>query len=226
MDERQEQAERIAASRSGLAFYAFVRRSTRLVLFPWFRVRIVGREHLDTEGRLILAPVHRSNLDALLINSAGNRRVRSLAKESLFAGRVLMWIMAALGGIPVRRGAADRESMRTTQELLEGGDPVLVFPEGTRQTGNRVCDLFDGATFLAARTGARVVPVGIAGTEAALPPGKRFPRRTRIAIVVAPPLDPPVGEGQRLSVPQRREFTARLADELQTCLDEANALVT
>jgi len=221
---RQERAERVATSRGGRLFYRLFHLFIRVVLFRYFRVRRRGAEHLATPGPLILAPVHRSNLDAPLVAGMASRSTRALGKESLFKAGPLGWIMCSLGGFPVHRGAADRQSMRVAEQLLADGAALFVFPEGSRQSGDEVADIFDGPAFLAARTGAKVVPIGIAGTEAAMPPGSRFPRRGRCAVVVGEPMDPPdTGGGGRLSMSQRKAYTEALRANLQRVFDEAQA---
>ena len=220
-DGPQTKSIAIANSRAGRAVYELARFLITNVLYRWFRLVHRGQANLDVEGPLILAPVHRSNLDAPLLAALTARRTKALGKESLFAVRGVGWIMSALGGFPVSRGAADREALRAAQELLEAGEAVIVFPEGTRQTGQEVAEVFDGAAFLAARTGAKVIPVGIAGTEAAMPPGARIPRRSKVAIVVDEAMDPPTVAGKRLSLSERRAYTAHLQDRLQRVFDEA-----
>lgn len=220
-DDARARAIEIGESRAGRAFYRMVGVLIRLILFRYFRVRHRGSHHLETPGPLILAPVHRSNLDAPLLGGLSRRPTKSLAKQSLFARRPVAWVMSALGGFPVNRGAADREALRAAQTLLESGASMIVFPEGTRQEGPAVGEVYDGAAFLAARTGARVVPIGIAGTEAAMPSGARFPRRTRVSIVVGVPLDPPTSETGKVPLSARRAFTETLATALQAVFDEA-----
>ncbi len=219
--ERQERALRTAERLPGRAVYRLVRALLRLVAFRWFRLRHRGAEHLDTPGPVIVAPVHRSNLDAPLVAALGSRRMRALAKDSLFSVRPFAWFIAALGAFPVRRGTADREAVRAARRLLEAGEELIVFPEGTRQQGPTVTGVFDGTAYLAAKTGAVVVPVGIAGTDEALPPGARRPRRVRVAIVVGEPLEPPTG---RVTRPALRSFSARVGERLQAVFDEARAL--
>lgn len=220
-DGPQARALEIAASRPGAFVYGTARVLITNILYRLFRLVARGTEHLDTEGPLVIAPVHRSNLDAPLVAALAKRPYKSLAKESLFSPAPLGWVMSALGGFPVERGAADREALKAAQGLLEAGEAIIVFPEGTRQTGNRVGEAYDGPAFLAARTGAKVVPVGIAGTEAAMPPGAKLPRRSKVAIVVGEPIDPPDTGGKRLSLSKRREYTAELSARLQDVFDEA-----
>ena len=222
MEDLQQRAQRIAAKRSSMWVYRSVRRTIMTVLYPYFRVQRRGREHLDIEGPVIVAPVHRSNLDTPLLSGMSRRRLRALSKESLFTNRWFGAFLAALGAFPVRRGVADLEAMREAIKMLEAGEQMVVFPEGTRQTGTRVGEVFDGMSYLASRTGAAIVPVGISGTEAAMSTGTRLPRPVRVAMVAGPPIRPPEG---RMSRPQMSRFSEMVRERLQEVFDEAQALV-
>ena len=222
MEDLQQRAQRISARRSSMWVYRSVRRTIMTVLYPYFRVQRRGREHLDISGPVIVAPVHRSNLDTPLLSGMSRRRLRALSKESLFSNRLFGAFLAALGAFPVRRGVADREAMREAVRMLDAGEQVVVFPEGTRQTGPRVETVFDGVSYLASRTGAAVVPIGIAGTEAAMATGTRLPRPVRVAMVAGPPIRPPAG---RMSRPQMSRFSETVREHLQSVFDEAQALV-
>ncbi|MCP3990450.1 MAG: 1-acyl-sn-glycerol-3-phosphate acyltransferase, partial [Actinomycetia bacterium] len=186
--ELRRQALRRGDRRSSLVFYRFVRASIALILNPWLRLSSQNAEILDRPGATILAPVHRSHLDSALIATQTRRRIRALGKQSLFTTPGVSWVCAALGAIPVKRGQADRDALAAARALLDRGETMIVFPEGGRKYGNEVCDLFDGAAWLSARTGAPVVPIGVAGTEQALPQGAKFVYRSRVEIVVGEPL--------------------------------------
>jgi 1-acyl-sn-glycerol-3-phosphate acyltransferase len=98
-----------------------------------------------------------------------------------------------------------------------------MFPEGTRRSGPLVESLFDGAAYVATRAGVPIVPVGIGGSEDAMPRGARLIRPVRVTMVVGRPLYPePVGTG-RASRRAVRLLTDRLAKELQALYDEAQA---
>ena len=222
MEDLQQRAQRIAAKRSSMWVYRSVRRTIMTVLYPYFRVQRRGREHLDIEGPVIVAPVHRSNLDTPLLSGMSRRRLRALSKESLFSNRLFGAFLAALGAFPVRRGVADREAMREAIKMLEAGEQMVVFPEGTRQMGTQVGEVFDGMSYLASRTGAAIVPVGISGTEAAMSTGTRLPRPVRVAMVAGPPIRPPEG---RMTRPQMSRFSEMVRERLQEAFDEAQALV-
>lgn len=211
--------------RSSLAFYRVARGFLRRVVNPYLRVRSANTEVLDLPGATVLAPVHRSHLDSALLATLSSRRIRALGKESLFTTPGVSWVCAALGAIPVRRGEADKDALTAAKLLLDAGETMIVFPEGGRQQGSEVTELFDGAAWLAGKTGARVIPVGIAGTGDAMPEGARWIRRSTVAIVPGPPMEPPVGaNGKRVSRAELQEFTARLAVELQQVQDRAEAL--
>ncbi|MEM9519587.1 MAG: lysophospholipid acyltransferase family protein [Actinomycetota bacterium] len=225
MSEREaksiEWAIKVQASRAGGVFYYVVRSVLRWTLMRWLRVTVEGREHLALDGPVILAPVHRSNLDSVLVACTATRRIRAIGKESLFIHPAFAWVNAALGAIPVRRGEADRQAMKASQEIIGDGAMMIVFPEGTRQTGSQVQGVFDGTTYLAQKTGAPIIPIGIGGTEAAMASGSKGIRRVRCSVVIGPPIAAPVG---RLSQPQRREFSENVVVELQTAFNRAQAL--
>jgi len=217
-----EWAIRIGNQRTSLGFYRAVRLFIRIVIFRWVRTEVHGAEHLELEGPVIIAPVHRSNLDAPLVAASCSRRMRALAKQSLFVNPVSAWVCAALGAIPLRRGEADRDAMRSARAILDDGEMMIVFPEGTRQRGDRVAGVFDGMSYLASKTGATIVPVGIGGTERALPSGAKFLHRCRTAVVVGEPIPAPAG---RLSRPALTAFSELVGVRLQEAFDEANRLV-
>ena len=223
----QDRVQRIARRPSSRWAYRAARRTVLTTLYPYLRVQRQGAEHLDAEGPLIVAPVHRSNLDAPLVSVAGRRPTRFLAKQSLFDNRWFGGLIAALGAFPVRRGGADREALRISAEILAAGQKLLVFPEGGRGSGPKVQGVFDGVSWLAAKTGAAVVPVGVAGTEAAMPPGARLPRRVPVAIVVGPPVPPPEAppDARRVSRRERSGYSQTVADRLQSAFDQAQSLI-
>jgi len=191
----------------------------------WFRFRVVGKQNLPAEEAYILAPVHRSYLDTPVGGMVTARRQRFLGKESLWRNRAAGRFLTIVGGFPVERGTADRAALRACQEVLERGEPMVMFPEGTRQHGPVVDpDLMHaGPAFVAARAGVPIVPLGIAGTDHAMPGGSMLIRPVRVVMVVGEPIRPPEMDGR---IPRRMvdELTERLRVGLQGCFDEAQRL--
>lgn len=232
--ELQSRVVHIAGKRWSRWIYSCARLIIKVTLFPYFKVQTKGVEHLNMGGPVILAPVHRSNLDAPMIGGAGKRRFRSLAKESLFPNSLATTFMASLGAFPVRRGVADRESIRSAVRILKSGEQMLIFPEGSRKTGTKIVDIYDGVAYLACKTGAAVVPVGVAGTESAMATGSLLPQRKRVAVVAGAPIWPPTqaDQARQAVVPVRRvnrtviaEFTETITERMQEVFDEAQAMI-
>jgi 1-acyl-sn-glycerol-3-phosphate acyltransferase len=180
----------------------------------FFRPRVLGRENIPLTGPVLIAPIHRSNVDFAFTLFISPRKVFFMAKDSLFKVPILGGLLIRLGAFPVRRGTADRESLGAAEEVLRQGQALVLFPEGTRKEGLQVHTLHDGAMFIAARTGATVVPVGIGGSERAMPHGARFPRPTRIRIIVGKPIVPPSSEGR-----VARSAVAAKSEELRVELE-------
>lgn len=208
-----------------------------------FRLCVEGRENLPVPGPYLLAPVHRSNIDFLLVSTVTRQRVRFMGKESLWNVAALGHLIGSLGAFPVRRDKVDRDALRRCIDMLANGEPLTIFPEGTRQTGPVVQELFEGVAYVAARAGVPVVPVGIAGSEAAMPKGARLIRPVKIHLVLGHPLwvptqlaaepgregdEPgPPGKPPRQQRPSRvsrselRQRTDQLRVELQEVFDRA-----
>ena len=206
-----------------MILYRIVRRVFWVATRLMWRVTFEGTENVPEEGPFILAPLHRSNIDFAMMSLVTRRKMRFMGKDSLWKVRWFGWFLTTLGAYPVRRGVADRESMRSTIDILKGGEPLVLFPEGTRRSGPTVEDLYDGAAYVATRAGVPLVPVGIGGSEGALPKGSRLPRPVKVHVVVGPPIaPPPIPEGRRN--PSRRavhQLTLELQAELQRLFDLA-----
>ncbi|MGI8755906.1 MAG: lysophospholipid acyltransferase family protein [Acidimicrobiales bacterium] len=209
-------------TRFELGLYGFVRGALLGACRLWFRVRASGLENVPDEGAFILAPVHRSNLDFALVLITTKRRLRFLAKDSLWKGQGF-WakLFTALGAIPVARGSADREALRTCIEVIEAGEALVMFPEGTRQLGPAVQHCYDGPAFVQGRTGVPIVPVGIGGSEAAMPKGTKVPKPHKVRVVIGPPLPASDAVGPKARRSAIRNRTVELHDGIQDLFDRA-----
>jgi 1-acyl-sn-glycerol-3-phosphate acyltransferase len=158
----------------------------RAILVPAFlvylRMQRIGREHLPRSGPLLLASNHRSFLDPFVIGMLVRRPVYYMAKRELFEKRWQAWVLNALGAFPVDRGAGDREAMETARAILERGDCVVLFPEGTRVRGGPLGEPRRGVGRLALETGAPVAPVAVIGTEDVRRGWRIRPRKVRVRV--------------------------------------------
>ncbi len=194
----------------------------------WFRYEVHGRENLPKGGAFILSPNHRSNLDTPLLPVIRRDPIRFMGKDSLWqVNRFSSWFLTTLGGFPVDRDNADRAALRAAEEIIERGETLVMFPEGTRRDGPVVLaeNMFDGPSFVSGRQQVPIVPVGIAGTEDAMPVGKKFVRPVKLIFVIGDPVPPPeANENGR--VPRRavKEHTDLLRERIQAVFDEAKAL--
>src|SRR5437764_2398596 len=146
----------------------------------YFRMSRIGREHIPTEGPLILAANHRSFLDPFVIATMVRRPMYYVAKKELFMRRWQAWFLNALGAFPVDRGAGDGQMIDTAKAILARGDIVLIFPEGTRIRPGSLGNPKRGVGRLALETGAPVVPVAVIGTEDVRKGWRIRPRKVRI----------------------------------------------
>ncbi len=193
-------------------------------LWAWFRPKVTGAEHVPESGPVILAPVHRSFADFGFAAFCTERKLFFMTKDEMWENRWLGKLLLSVGAFPVHRESADREALQRAEEVLRKGQVLVLFPEGTRREGPLVEDLMEGAAFLSARTGAPIVPVGIGGSDLAMPKGSVVPKPRTIQIVVGPALPPPARTGGgRVSRSAVHATTEALVPRLQAVYDEARA---
>jgi 1-acyl-sn-glycerol-3-phosphate acyltransferase len=215
---------KLRTSRLALAWYAFARGVVELVCRLYWRVEVRGKENVPRSGPYVIAPVHRSNIDTLLAGCLTHRRIRFMGKDSLWKYRWSGALFSSLGAFPVHRGTPDREALRMCEAALAGGEPVVLFPEGTRQSGPVVQPLYEGAAFVAARARVPILPVGIGGSEWAMPKGSKRIRLVKVVMVVGEPIPAPERpEGGRVSRKAVAEVSQRLHSTLQDLFDQGLA---
>jgi 1-acyl-sn-glycerol-3-phosphate acyltransferase len=163
-----------------VTFYGFAKFVVGTIFRAGFRYRVVGAENVPLTGGLIVAANHISNLDPPLLGVSMPRPVSYMAKKELFAMPLLKQMLPHLHAFPVDRQAGGTAALRAALRMLKEGRCVGIFPEGGRNvTGTN--EEKAGAAFLAAASGAPVVPAAIVGTRKLRPFG-------RVSVVFGEPM--------------------------------------
>jgi 1-acyl-sn-glycerol-3-phosphate acyltransferase len=152
-----------------------------------FGMRVEGREHLLTEGAVLVASNHQSYLDPPLIGNLYQTEMVYLARKTLFKG-FFRWLYGQWNAIPVDQDRPDMASLKTIIRKLKDGNRVLVFPEGSRTLDGSLGEAAPGIGLIAAKSGAPIQPVRIRGANEALPRGSGRIRFARISVHIGPPI--------------------------------------
>ena len=187
----------------------------------WFRVSVSGREHLPRSGPYIIAPVHRSNIDTPLSSFVTPRRVRFMGKDSLWKQKQIGAFLSLLGGFPVSRGTADLEALKRCVSVLDAGEPLVMFPEGTRQSGPTLHPLFEGPAYVALKRGVPIVPVGIGGSERVMRKGSKMIWPHKCHVTIGEAISVEHGGSGRVDRERMTQITSELAARLQVVFDDA-----
>ncbi|MCP5543169.1 MAG: 1-acyl-sn-glycerol-3-phosphate acyltransferase [Akkermansiaceae bacterium] len=180
-----------------------------------FGMRVIGREHLITEGPVLVASNHQSFLDPPLIGNLYQDQMIYLARKTLFRG-FGAWLYPKWDAIPVDQDRPDMASLKAIIRRLREGRRVLVFPEGARTMDGKLGEAAPGIGLIAAKSGAVIQPVRISGAREALPRGSARIRLARITVAVGPPirLSP-----QEAAAKSKDEYTA-IARRIMAAIEE------
>ena len=132
-------------------------------------MRLDGRERIPGAGPYIVVSNHIDWKDPPAIELLFKVAIRFMAKTEAFDMPLLGGLLRGIGCFPVRRGQADRRALETCLDVLRAGNPLGYFPEGTRSRDGKLRRAHPGIAFLASRSGATIVPVGVTGTRGARP---------------------------------------------------------
>ncbi|MDR3136083.1 MAG: 1-acyl-sn-glycerol-3-phosphate acyltransferase [Coriobacteriales bacterium] len=181
-----------------------------LVLPLLFRPRIEGthqlRAHPDLSAGFILAGNHRSYLDPLFVMLALRPRpVRFISKEEFFKLPVIRRLAAWIGAYPVKRGSADMQVIKRSVAMLQRGELVGIFPEGSRGRAGETRQIHSGLGLIAYLSKAPVVPFRLWNTEAISPPGTRLWRFPTVKLAFGQPLSINDARYQHLNKSERLE---------------------
>ncbi|MBM4060942.1 MAG: 1-acyl-sn-glycerol-3-phosphate acyltransferase [Planctomycetes bacterium] len=163
-------------------FWAVVGALLRL----WFGLRVEGA--LPGPGACVLAANHASYLDPIVLGAVVRRRIVFLMTATFWRSRWFGWFCRWNRAIPLAASGGNREALRAARSVLQQGRVVGVFPEGGLSRDGLPMLGNPGAVALVLAEGVPIVPVGITGAAAALPPGAAWPRPRRITIRFGAPI--------------------------------------
>src|SRR3954468_7827909 len=154
----------------------------------FFRLRVIHRERMIQSGPVILAMNHQSYLDPPLAGTTCDRPIYFLARRTLLDVPLLGWVLPKVNVIPVNQEGVDRSAIKAVIRVVQAGNGVLVFPEGSRTLDGNLQAGEPGLGFVIAKTLAPVVPMRIFGAREALPRGGGRLRLKPITVVVGEPI--------------------------------------
>jgi 1-acyl-sn-glycerol-3-phosphate acyltransferase len=135
------------------------------------RYEVVGREHVPASGGAIVVSNHLNAADPPMIQRALPRYVVFMAKKEMIDAPIIGLLFRAWGTFPVRRGEPDLGAVRAACRVVERGEMLMMFPEGTRSRSGRLGAGHPGTALIAQRTNAPILPIAITGTEGIKWPG-------------------------------------------------------
>ena len=199
-------------------FYRCARLVVSLILLIWTRKQVVGLENVPKRGPVILASNHVSMLDPGLLPVLVPRRIVYMGKAELWQTPIIGPLYGLAGFIPVRRFEADLAAIRKAEKALRQDQVLGMFPEGTRSGKPGLGKGQPGTAMIALRTGAPIVPVGVAGTEGVTTLPRFFFRLTRVRVVFGKPFALP--KTRRLNAELVEQCTERIMKEIAVLLPE------
>ena len=167
---------------------------SQVIIFPiyklLFRGILIGRENIPKRGSFILVSNHGSLLDPPLLGHALGRNISFMAKSELFSVPLLGFIIKSCGAYPVKRGIADKTTIKIACEKLSNDNSIGIFIDGTRQKDGRVNKPKKGAALLAFKNQKLLLPVAIINSHRLVRLRFFIPIFTKIIIKVGKPINP------------------------------------
>jgi 1-acyl-sn-glycerol-3-phosphate acyltransferase len=182
------------------------------ILSAFFRLamklEVDGLDNLPKDGGVVVAANHLTSFDIFPLQIALPRPIFYMGKAELFKNPLVHFLFRNMGAFPVYRGERDEWAIAHAQQVLEAGQVLGMFPEGTRSHGHGLRVAKTGAARLAIATNSPVVPVAVDGSQRFF---RRFPHRTRVMVRICEPVHP---EPDEMPLELTDRFMFRLAQNL------------
>lgn len=157
----------------------------------FMKLEVQGAENLPSDGAVVLTANHVTNFDVIPMQLSIPRPIFFMGKASLFKIPLFEAAIRDLGAFPVYRGEKDEWALRHAARVLENGQVLGMFPEGTRSKGRGLSVAKTGSARLALDANCPIVSMAVVGTDNFF---KHFPRRNHVTIKLLPPILPKPGE--------------------------------
>lgn len=194
-----------------MSLYKVAKSVVSLIFYPLYRIRVIGKENVPKDGPVIICSNHISNLDPPVVGITSPRDIYFMAKGELFDKPILGKLLRGIQAFPVKRGMRDRNALRTGLKILEEGNTLGLFPEGTRSKTNDLGKPLAGAGFFALRSDAVIIPCAIIG------PYK--PGRT-LTVIYGKPMDIASYRAEKTSA---KETAEAIMSEIKFLLENYNS---
>ncbi len=142
-------------------FYRILVVIVRIFLFPFYRIKVHGKENIPDKTNIIACANHSSNLDPFLLAISLPMKFNFMAKKELFEIPVIRNILKAVGAFPINRQGSDLKALRYAIGLIKDGETLGIFPEGTRVKEISRDNMHEGVGFIALKSKADILPIEI-----------------------------------------------------------------
>ena len=139
-------------------FYNFIKFFVKLYICFMYKIELTGRENIPKDKGFMMASNHVYAFDPILLALGTKRHIRFLAKAELCESRHWGWFFKALGTVSVERGKGDFDVMGKCAKVIEQGDVLGIFPEGTRSKGHGFLRPKSGMSVIAKMAEADILP--------------------------------------------------------------------
>lgn len=197
------------------SFYWFAYWVVRIYLKIFRGLTIYGLENFPKTGPVVVAGNHVSNFDPPVLGVSLNRPCRFLAKKELFLNSFSGGILRALGAFPIDRGKADLEAIKTSIRVLKEGEPLMVFPEGTRHKPGQLGQAQPGIVNIAIKGQASILPCALTNTHGGRP----------IVVRIGKLIDLSSYFERKISKEEAEELANRIMEEIAKLLEQDRYLL-
>ena len=156
---------KLKRSKAFHVFYSFLKLIFTILFKMLYRVEVSGYENIPKNGKFILCSNHLSYVDPLIIVGYFSRHVYFMGKKEVFNIRVLGEIISFLNAFPVDRNSIDRKAIKNSCEILNSGEVLCMFPEGTRSTEGVIRDGHKGVGLISILSSSPILPMALSGTN-------------------------------------------------------------